>query len=262
MKLSVSNIAWAKEYDREMYELLSETGFEGLEIAPTRIIPDDPYSKIAEAKVWADALSEEWGLAISSMQSIWFGRSEMLFGSDEERQILLDYTKRAIEFAEVIHCPNLVFGSPKNRNNPNRQDEDIMIPFFRELGEYACNRGTVLSMEANPPIYGTNYVNETSEAISLVNQVDSKGFMLNLDLGTMIANQEGLEVLSGNESLIHHIHISEVNLRPIEKRDIHRQLSKILSEVGYRGFVSIEMKNTNDICKLQSAITYVQEVFG
>ena len=43
MKLAISNIAWSKEYDEEMYEFLSKNGIEGLEIAPTRIFEKNPY---------------------------------------------------------------------------------------------------------------------------------------------------------------------------------------------------------------------------
>ena len=42
MKLSISNIAWDKEKDIEMYEYLSKLNFSGIEIAPTRIFEIDP----------------------------------------------------------------------------------------------------------------------------------------------------------------------------------------------------------------------------
>ena len=39
----------------------------------------------------------------------------------------------------------------------------------------------MLAMEANPPIYNTNYINTDSEAFALVKKIDSKGFLVNLD---------------------------------------------------------------------------------
>ena len=45
MKYSISNIAWSKEYDNEMYAFLKQQGIEGLEIAPTRIF-DKPYDNL------------------------------------------------------------------------------------------------------------------------------------------------------------------------------------------------------------------------
>ena len=89
MKLSISNIAWTAENDAEMYQFLQKSGYQGLEIAPTRIFPEAPYDKLAEAKEWAWELKEKYGLEIPSMQSIWYGHQEKIFGSKEERNILI-----------------------------------------------------------------------------------------------------------------------------------------------------------------------------
>ena len=113
MKLSISNIAWEASADEQMQQKLQELNFQGLEIAPTRIFPSSPYDNLPEAKTWAEALHRKYGLTIPSMQSIWFGRQEMLFGAEAEREALLAYTKKAIDFAAAMGCHNLVFGCPK-----------------------------------------------------------------------------------------------------------------------------------------------------
>ena len=43
------------------------------------------------------------------MQSIWFRRQEMLFGTEEERKVLVDYTKKAIDFAAAVGCEMVCF---------------------------------------------------------------------------------------------------------------------------------------------------------
>ena len=68
------------------------------------------------AQRWAEKLKREYDLSVVSLQSIWYGRNESLFGSYEERQALLEYTKRAIDFACAVGAKNIVFGCPKNRN--------------------------------------------------------------------------------------------------------------------------------------------------
>lgn len=47
MDLSISNISWSAEQDSQVYELMQKHGFSGLEIAPTRIFPENPYDKQA-----------------------------------------------------------------------------------------------------------------------------------------------------------------------------------------------------------------------
>ena len=262
MQLSISNIAWPAENDRQVYAFMKKYGFRGLEIAPTRIFPERPYDKTVEAEEWSHALKNEHGFSIPSMQSIWYGRQEKIFGTAEERRTLLEYTKKAIDFAVAIECRNLVFGCPRNRNLPEAADEDIGIEFFRELGEYARSKGTVIGMEANPPIYNTNYINDTESALALIEKVDSKGLRLNLDIGTMIQNEENVGELAGSVHLINHVHISEPGLKPIEEREIHSELKALLEGEGYDGFVSIEMGKTEDIGVLEDKMAYVKEIFA
>ncbi len=257
IKLSISNIAWDTEYNETVYALMKQYAYTGLEIAPTKIFPDIPYEKLKDAKKWAKNLKRQYGIVISSMQSIWYGQKENMFKTERERDILLSYTKDAINFAQQIGCRNLVFGCPRNRNMPNGADAETAIVFFRELGNYALEHNTVLAMEANPPIYNTNYVNDTKSALELIKQVNSKGFKLNLDVGTMIHNSENLDLLEKNIARINHVHISEPGLGNIVRRDLHRELFMLLKRKKYKGFVSIEMNLQEDLKKIEKAMCYV-----
>ena len=261
MKLSISNIGWEEKNDEAVYEMMIDSGFEGVEIAPTRVIVDRPYDRIYEAKKWADNIKRKYGLVIPSMQSIWYGRKEQIFGSQEELLFLIDYSKKAIDFAKAIGCKNLVFGCPRNRNKPSDAEENRAIVFLKEIGDYAYSQSTIIGMEANPSIYNTNYINDTKSALDLIEIVNSQGFKLNLDIGTMIANEEDISIISGKENLINHVHICEPFLEPIKERKIHSEIREILVACGYEGFVSIEVKKQDDINALKKMITYIGEVF-
>ena len=257
IRLAISNIGWEFEQDLIVYCWMKQYGFTGLEIAPTRIFPETPYEKLNEASVWAENLKRTYGFTISSIQSIWFGHQEKLFGSEEERLSLIDYTKKAIDFASAISCHNLVFGCPRNRDMPEGADENIAVVFFKEIGDYAASKGTVIGMEANPPIYNTNYINDTKSAFELIEKVESDGFKLNLDLGTMIENRESIEMLIGKVSIINHVHISEPGLKPIQERMLHKDLKQLLLDENYNGYVSIEMSKSNNLTEIENAIRYV-----
>lgn len=247
-----------------MYRLMKHMGYEGLEIAPTRIFTQNPYENLEAASQWQQELEREYGLCVPSMQSIWFGRQEKIFGNRQERELLVAYTKKAIDFAAAIGCKNLVFGCPRNRAIPEGVSKELAIPFFKELSAYAATKRTVIGMEANPPIYNTNYINGTKSALELMGQIGEKGFGLNLDVGTMICNQEDVEVLEGNAAGISHVHISEPGLKPIEKRSIHKELAAFLKENGYSGFISIEMgkQEVFEEAALEDVMCYVKEIFG
>lgn len=262
MKLSISNIAWSANEDKQMYEYLSAKGFSGLEIAPTRIFQSNPYSNLPAAKTFSNHLKTTYTLVVSSMQSIWYGKNEKIFGSPFERRILTDYTRMAIDFAAVIGCHNLVMGCPKNRIISDMQQYAVAVDFFQELGDYACWNGTVLSIEANPVIYGTNFINRTDQAFELARTVNSQGFKVNLDLGTMVYNNEDFTSIYDNISLVNHVHISEPELACIKRRPIHQDLASILQQTGYSKFISVEMKDLHDIATLKTVIEYIKEVFS
>lgn len=262
MKLSISNIAWEKEQDETIYTLMQEYGFRGLEIAPTRVFSNTPYEHVSDAVLWAEYLKKSYGFVISSVQSIWYGRTESIFGSEKERLSLISYTKKAIDFAAAVDCKNLVFGCPRNRNIPDGKTMEGVIPFFREIADYAAQKNTVIGVEANPPIYNTNFINDTSSAIRLIKEVNSPGLKLNLDVGTMIYNCEKVDVLSRNVQLINHIHISEPRLNPIKVRPIHKELYKLLKEEKYNKFISIEMGKNDSIDKKEMILDYVKKIFS
>lgn len=260
MKLSVSNIGFDLQDEQLVLKILKESDFAGLEIAPTIFIGENPYEHKKEALKKAQQLNEEYNLAISSMQSIWYGKRGNIFHTDEQKE-LLEYTKQAIDFAQIIECKNLVFGCPKNRNMNQFQKKQDSIPFFKELGEYAAKHGTALAIEPNPVLYGTNFINYTKEAFEFVKEVNSEGLKVNVDFGTIIENNEDLALVKDYIYLVNHIHISEPNLVKIEKRTEHKQLAQILKETQYNNFVSIEMKKSDNVHDLLETISYVGGLF-
>ena len=263
MKLSISNIAWDKKYDDEMYDYLYSIGYDGIEIAPTRIL-DNPYEDLDRIKNWYKNINEKYKLIVSSMQSIWYGRNEKIFKDKNERDELISYTKKAIDFANAINCKNLVFGCPKNRNVDDSISDEIIkiaIDFFNKISDYASDKNTYIALEPNPTIYNTNFINNTKDAIDLVKMVDNKGFKLNVDLGTIIYNEEDINELVLNINYINHIHISEPSLVEIKNRNIHKELKEILIKENYDNFISIEMGKVDDIEKIKNIMCYIKDVF-
>ena len=221
MKFCICNIAWDKAEDEQMYRICSEMEYDGIEIAPTRIFPENPYEHLDDAGCWARNLADKYGLKVYSCQSIWYGRKENIFGNEKERKCLLEHSKRAFSFAEVIGAENVVFGCPKNRNGYGKKREEnswIAMDFFRKMAEIAREHGIVLSIEANPSIYGTDFLNNTQEALTFVNCLSVDSIKLNLDTGTMLCNAEKLKIVKGYEHMIGHVHISEPHLTMIKER--------------------------------------------
>ncbi len=259
MKYSISNIAWDKKDDLEMYQFLKDNNIDGVEIAPTRLY-SEPYENIESAQLYANMLKNRFGLDISSMQSIWFGKTENIFNADD-RKVLLEYTKKAMDFANALGIKNIVFGCPKNRNMPEGASEDDVVEFFRELGDYAQKKNTTLALEANPAIYNTNFLNTTKDACEFCKKIDNDGVKVNIDFGTIICNNENPHIIKTYKNYVNHIHLSMPNLEYVGKIKEHETLKKVLGKIDYDGYISIEMKNQNDINKIKQAILYLKENF-
>ena len=259
MKLSISNIAWESNYDEVLYKYMGELGYEGLEIAPTRIFKE-PYCQLKSAHSWADYLFRNYNLRISSLQSIWYGRTEKIFGSDDDRQILLSHNRKVVDFAAAVGTQNLVFGCPKNRNISSENDYEIAIHFFKVLAEQAWKDGVVIAFEANPVIYNTNFINTTKDAVLFIRDVNHPGLRLNLDIGTIIYNDETLEWIESNVSMINHVHISEPGLKQIKRRSVHQDLIRILQVAGYNRYISIEMGKGLRCDEIIEIMRYVREL--
>lgn len=229
-----------------------------MEIAPTRIFPQAPYDQLENAAAFAEMMQNNYGLSIPSMQSIWYGRTENIFGFDLDRALMLDYTQKAILFAEAIRCPNLVFGCPKNRNIPGTDSLPIATAFFGAIGQFAYEHHTVIAIEPNPHYYHTNFINTTMEAFDFCKEVNSPGLKVNVDLGTVIHYNETLDFINKHIDLINHIHISEPMLALLEKRSIHGDLKSL----NYNRYFSIEMKNSDDIELVKNTVRYIREALS
>lgn len=256
--LAVSNIGFEARDDETVWRSLRQWGYEGLEIAPTRLVGTRPYTKCVKAGEKARMLRDQYGLCIPSMQSIWFGQSGNIFDG-EQAERLAAYTRRAVDFAVAVGCPSLVFGNPRQRVMAEENRPEDALDFFAQISAYACQKGVRIALEANPAVYGTNFCNTTAQALDFAARVP--GLKMNYDLGTMLTNGESLDLLFDHLAQVSHIHISEPGLAPVRVRKVHRELASGLRAAGYAGFVSVEMK-TQEFSVVERVLKETAEVFA
>ena len=84
---------------------------------------------------------------------------------------------------------------------------------------------------------------------------------MNFDFGTLIANNESVYDIENYMDYINHIHISEPYLNQIKKRKEHEILACILKEYKYDKYISIEMKNLDNIENVKDTLLYVKDIF-
>jgi D-psicose/D-tagatose/L-ribulose 3-epimerase len=271
MRVAVSNIAWPAEADAEAAALLVGHGASGVEVAPARVCerPWDPPpgSVAAYRRFWEDR-----GLPIVALQALLFGRGDLvLFGDATTRRRLAVHLAAIIDLAADLGATRLVFGSPKNRLRGSlglAQAETIALPFFRELGRRAADRGVWLLIEPNPPAYGCDFLVDSRHVIEFVGRVAEDGLGVHLDAGAMaLGGESPREIVAVAGSRWRHFHASEPGLAAVGTGGVdHAALAAALRGVGYDGFVSVEMTQgpagTSWQPRLEAALGVVASAYG
>ena len=248
MNLAMSAIAWEPPEDDAVASALRERGFAGVELAPSKIFPRPDAATDAEIAACRRAW-EGRGLRIVALQALLFGRPDLtLFGKEAARQRTLDYLAGVVRLGGRLGAGALVFGSPRNRaRGPMALDEawPIAVGFFRTLGAAAAEAGTCLCIEPNPERYGADFATTSAEAQRLVEEVASPGFGLHLDAAcALLAGEDFPARLRAGAHVLKHVHLSEPDLLPVRAGgsvDLPA-ISAALDEIGYTGWVSVEMK--------------------
>lgn len=254
---SVSNIAWAFDDRLQAYAILTQQGFGGLEIAPGLFFAgaEDPFEPTPQQRDRALAEIAEAGLSLVSMQSLLFGvDGAALFEDAAALKRLERGMERAIRLAGRLQIPNLVFGSPRQRVVPEGMSGlealDRAAVIFARLGDIAQAEGTAIAMEANPAVYGTNFLTSGEQALAFTRAVGHPAVRFVLDVGAMYINdvfEQTPGLIAEAEDLLSHVHFSEPQLAPAPADAAEAAtVLRALEATGYDGAVSIEMKVVSD----------------
>ena len=244
MQLSISNIAWEKDEEPQIAELLRRLGVTAVDVAPGKYFPDVAVALDADIRKVRDWW-EERGISIYGMQSLLFGTKGLnVFGERDSQERLLQHLAHVCRIAEGLGARRLVFGSPKNRDRSGLTDgeaEDIALRFFSRLGDIAQRHGVVITLEPNPVCYGTNWITTTRDACSFVKELGNPGIAMQLDTGTVITNNEGAGEFSEVKEAVGHVHLSMPKLLPLcLAPDKHNGVLRAAAGIA-PGTVTIEM---------------------
>ncbi len=247
MKLAISNIAWEKHDDQNVLDLLNKSGVRGIEIAPTKIWSDwKNINKISAQDYKKKMLNN--GFEIPAMQAIVYGRSDLQIFQPDTHDAFLEHVRLLAELAENLGTKVLVFGAPKNRLRGQvsmRNSIEIAVRLMRKIGQICYDKGCCIGWEHNPVEYGCDFITNINDAKEFVDIINHPGVRLHVDsAGLYMCGGEINSILKNIGSFVHY-HASEPMLAPIANGIVdHKALLSTLDEIGYEGWVSIEMKMT------------------
>lgn len=271
MKIAISNLAWEKSDDEKILPILKKYKIKGIELAVTKCWTSPTEIDKKDILKYKNYWSEN-GIEIVATTSLLFGHPELtIFNDSKLRMQTFKYLSQMIHISSLLGAKVMVFGSPKNRitgNLPKDEVNSIAKSFFYKIGEVAEKYSLFFGIEANPTLYGTDFINSTEEAIQLVKNVNHPNFRLHLDTSTMAINKESYEsTLKKGLEYSKHLHISEPGLKTIPQKDgtDHKEVAKILHNLKYNNWASIEMPLNNETPKkldlIDDVLKFVTNVY-
>lgn len=267
--LSVSNLAWAPEQNETIAALLSAHNVHLIDLAPGKFLKGanlTDFAAIKRERTWW----YERGFNFAGMQSLLFGTQGLnVFGTPEVQTRMLAHLEQVCVLAAELELKPLVFGSPKNRDRSGLNDaetEAIALEFFGRLGDIAQKYGVTICLEPNAPQYGTNFLVTTAEACAFVAELQHPAIKLQIDTGTIFANNEDPDVIAKALHYAGHVHFSEPGLKPLGSQVTNHSYQAIAAYLKtWEQPVTIEMLTSSPevaAAEITQAITLMQQVLA
>ena len=254
MKTAISNIALPSfDHIKEIYQL-HDIGFDGLEVAPSKIWDDVKKVKPKQVTQYRKQV-ETAGLRIIGMHSLFWDQPELgLFIDSITRQKTLDFLIHLSKICSDLGGSFLVLGSPQARRRNgisiDKANREI-ISFFSELSNYINNHGTCFVIEALGEDE-TDYIHTLIHALDIIKRVNKQELMSHVDAKAVFnANEANSEIFKKIKPILKHAHVNEPNLGILGEtgKVNHGLFSSLLKEIGYQEYVTLEQRivDQNDI---------------
>jgi len=267
-RIAISNLAWRKSEDEQVFDVMRNLGVFNLEISPFR----DAITVSEVKKQFSDTVLKKlnhYGIDIVACQALMFRYPEVsLFKDEVARNGIFAHLISVLEFSNQVGAKVVVFGSPKNKIKAKLSHHEAMSvakDFFEKLAERAKAFDVTFCIESTPSAYGADFICNTQEAVDFVRAVGHRSLKVNLDIGSSILNNEKIdEIVTDNIKYIGHIHVSTPHLKAINPdHSFHKNIAKALNSNNYNGIVSIEMLPTNqqNTKNISETISFIKEIY-
>lgn len=250
MKLACSNIGLPSFAHEELFPALRDMGFEGIEVAPSKVWQDVSAVPPAMVERYRRA-AEDCGLKIAGLHSLFFDQPGMnVFGPAEGRKDMLVFLTHLSRICRDLGGRTLVFGSPSARRRgslPMEEADDIFADFLSQLAHAIAGHGTALVMEALGPSE-SDYMHTVAHARSLLLRVRRPEIQVHLDAKALHeADEMNLAALRHPSLGIAHVHVNEPGLGELTRQGgvPHHTFGALLKQMHYDGFATLEQRMTD-----------------
>ena len=231
---------------------LPEMGFDGIEVAPSRVW-EDTWHGLRPTDVEAYRKTVEVaGLRVIGLHSLFFDHPELgMFRGTDIRKRTLGFLVHLSGLCRDLGGRTLIYGSKTARTRGALSLEDAHVEAVDFMGEL-CRRinghGTCFCFEPLETDVA-DFINSGLESLAVVKDVSDPGIGVQLDAKALVANDEASpDIFRATRDYLVHFHANEPGLGVLGTSGNvdHAQLGRYLRDIGYDGYVSNEQIMVSD----------------
>lgn len=269
MKFAICNEIFQGWNIADVFAYAAKIGYDAVEIAPFTLanaVTEISPPQRAELR----DLAAKNGIEIAGIHWV-LVKPEGLYMNHPDRAIrerTADYFCDLADFCADLGGTRMIVGSPKQRNVlPNvsfEQARDWAVETFRDAVTQAARRKVTICFEPLGP-GETNFVNTASQAIEFVRLLPSNNFKIILDAKAMSTETKPIpQIIRKSWPHFAHFHANDPNLKGPGFGNLDfKPIAATLKEVGYDGFVSVEVFDFSDGPEAiaSKSLAYLKRVF-
>ena len=249
MRLAVSNIALTAYDHADELDALMGLGIEGLEVAPSRVWRDTWGGLGAHAVGAYGKRIEAAGLAVVGLHSLFYDRPRLgLFKAADDRVRSLDFLEHLSGVCRDLGGRTLIWGGGRRRGEMAEADAfEEAVAFMGELCRRVGEHGTCFCFEPLGP-EDSDFINSALDSLRIVEQVDHPALRVQLDAKALVENDEAeIATFQSVRPMLVHFHANEPGLGVLGGSGAvdHAAMGRMLRDIDYAGFVSIEQRILN-----------------
>jgi sugar phosphate isomerase/epimerase len=164
---------------------------------------------------------------------------------------------------------SIILGSPQNRKLCSYALNDAMSLGAERIFQLASTLALYdiqLGLEAVPEAYGCEFLNNTSDVIKIINDINHPKLGINIDTGcALLSGEEITKVINSGANKIINFQASEPGLISFLNPSCdHKSAAEALKKNDYQNWCGIEMLgskilNPKDII---NSIKYIKKIYG
>ncbi len=247
----------------------AKLGYHGLEIAPFTLASSVTEISSSERRRIRDVAARNQ-IQIAGIHWV-LVKPEGLYINHPDgmiRERTAGYFCDLVDFCADLGGKVMVVGSPKQRNIMDgvsaEQAREWATGTFRDAVAKAEQRAVAICFEPLAPAE-TNFINTAAEALEFVQRLPSPAFQIILDVKAMCSEAKPIQqIIRESWPRFAHFHANDKNLKGPGFGEVDfRPIAKALKEVGYAGFVSVEVFNFDEGPETIAAksLEYLRNVF-